>query len=89
MKFIVIEGELLKNTAFTPTDKLILTFLHNLNKAGKAYWGDPAYLAGEFGVGNDYIQKRFDFLESKAVIKKNEIGWIINLAWWEILNYGK
>jgi len=85
MKFLLIEGELLENSSFTPTDKFILQFVRNLNKANKVYFGEAPWLAKQFGVGADYIQKRFDFLEENGLIIKNSAGWTMNAAWWEVL----
>jgi hypothetical protein len=88
MKFLVLEGQLLGNPNLRPTDKFILQFLRNLSKSGKSYWGEAPYLAREFGVGIDYIEKRFTWLTETGLIKKVDSGWTLNQAWWEIMGFG-
>jgi hypothetical protein len=88
MKFLAIDGDLLKNTSLNPTDKLICSFLFNLSKAGKGYWGSYEYLSGEFGLRTDYLEQRFIFLEQKGIIHKNEVGWFLKMPFWEICNFG-
>jgi hypothetical protein len=87
MKFLLLEGELLSNSSLRPVDKFIVQFLRNLCKSGKAYWGEPSYLAKEFGVSLEYIQQRFDFLERSKLIKKSDHGWILDCAWWEVTGF--
>lgn len=89
MKFLLIEGELLSNSHLRPVDKFVLQFIRNLCKSGKSYWGDPGYLGKEFGVSQEYIMQRFDFLERAKLIKKTDHGWILEAAWFEIIGYNK
>lgn len=88
MKFLLVDGFLLQNTYLNPTCKLILSFLYNLSKQGKGFWGSPDYLAKEFGVGTDYILKQFEFLEKKGLIKRNELGYFLNQPWYLITEFG-
>lgn len=88
MKFLLVDGVLLKNTYLNPTCKFILSFLYNLSKQGKGFWGSFEYLASEFGVGSDYITKQFEYLEKKGLIKKNELGYFLAAPWYQITDFG-
>lgn len=87
MKFLALDGDLLKNQNLTPTDKMIVQFLFNLNKSGKIYFGDFSYLAKELGIKSDYCEKRFLFLESKNLIAKDSVGWSLKVPFWQIVNF--
>lgn len=88
MKFLLIDGTLLKNTHFTPTDKMIIATLHNLSKANKGFYGSFAYLANEFGLAIDYVEKRFAKLEKEGVIVRRESGYYLGMSFIDVVNFG-
>lgn len=80
MKFITIDGELLKNDCLTPTDKFLIQIINNLDKAGKAMWGSPDYYARELGLQAEHIRRRLQILEDYKLIWKNDKGYVLNAS---------
>ena len=87
MKFLTIDGGLLSNTHLNPTDKIILSILYNLSKGQKKFFGSFAYLAKEIGLSEEYVEKRFTFLEKNKIVKKGEGGWFLDLPFYLISSF--
>lgn len=83
MNYLLIEGELLSNSSYTPTDKMLLQIIRNMDKVGKALWASPAWLATELGLEDEFIRKRLSWLEANSIIWKNERGYVLNKSWEE------
>jgi len=50
MKFIIIDGSLLRNKAVSSDGKLIISYLYNLGKCGKSFFGSYEYMADVLGI---------------------------------------
>jgi len=50
MKFIIIDGSLLRNKAISAEGKLIISYLFNLGKCGKCFFGSYEYMADVLGI---------------------------------------
>lgn len=87
MKFLIIDGELLENTSFSPADKMILSFMHGLEKGGKYFYGGDFYLAREFGCQQAFIKKRFDHLYNLGIIEADENQIRLAKSWNFICNF--
>ncbi len=87
MKFLIIDGELLKNTLYTPTDKMIICYVHNLESSGKYFFGGIGYLANELGVAGDYLKKRFDKLIYWGILRADPDAVRMNLGWDQIVHF--
>lgn len=59
MKYLAIDGELLANKTIGGTDKLIISFIWNLEKGGKSFYGTHIYMADTLGIRYDFFEKRF------------------------------
>lgn len=81
MNYLLIEGELLSNSSYTPTDKMLLQIIRNMDKVGKALWASPKWLGDELGLEEEFIRKRLGWLEVNKVIWKNERGYVLNNNW--------
>lgn len=87
MKFLIIDGHLLENPSFSPADKMILSFMHGLEKGGKYFYGGDYYLAQEFGCQQAFIKKRFDILYNLGIIEADENQIRLAKTWDYICNY--
>lgn len=86
MNYLLIEGDLLQNSSFTPTDKMLLQIIRNMDKVGKALWASPKWLGEELGCEEEFIRKRLGWLEANKVIWKNERGYVLNADWEQTKN---
>lgn len=50
MKFLIIDGALMRNKVITAPGKLIISYIYNLERAGKCYFGGVEYLADVLGL---------------------------------------
>lgn len=50
MKFLIIDGALMKNKVISAPGKLIISYIYNLEKAGKCYFGGLDYLSDQLGL---------------------------------------
>jgi len=74
MQFLMIQGRLLANPTFNATDKLIISFIHNLGVANKRYFGDSKWLSSELGCNETFVQSRLERLLEYGVLEKFEDG---------------
>lgn len=84
MKYLIIDGELLKNTTLKPTDKFILSYMYNLEKSGNNFYGALPFLSNEIGLPLDFIKKRINVLFDWGLIRADEKGIYLNKTWPEI-----
>ena len=84
MKYLIIDGELLKNEVLKPTDKIILSYMYNLEKTGNNFYGALPFLAKEIGLPIEYIKGRFNQLFNWQLIRADEKGVYLNKPWIEI-----
>jgi DNA-binding MarR family transcriptional regulator len=75
MKFLLISGEILKNKSLTPTDKILVSYLYNLNKAGNSFFGSLDYLSTEFGIPVGTLEKSLKKLLDNNLIEKHVDGY--------------
>lgn len=62
MKYLSIDGDLLANKSIGGTDKLIISFIWNLQKGNKSFYGTHIYLADVLGIRYEFLEKRFQKL---------------------------
>ena len=55
MKFLIIDGALLRNKFIRSDEKMLICFLLNLAKQQKCFWGQYDYLADIFGSQVQHI----------------------------------
>lgn len=87
MKYLIIDGEILKNPIFKPTDKLILSYMYNLEKSGNNFYGALPFLSQEFGLPLEFMKKRINQLFEWGIIRADEKGIYLNKTWVEIQNF--
>lgn len=87
MKFLVIDGELLANETFKPTDKLILSYMYNLEKGGKKFFGGEHFIGKELGLKTEFIKKRMNQLNNWGLIQASESCIILSKSWEYIVNF--
>jgi hypothetical protein len=74
MKFLILDGELLKNKNFTLCDKIIISYVYNLHKAGKFFFGELSHFCEEIGSPKEQVKKRFDLLVTKGILELTTYG---------------
>jgi len=74
MKFLMIEGGLLRNKNFSPASKLVISYLFNLGKSGKCYFGNYQYLADVLGIEYDFFSKCIAGLLAEGMIVQTSDG---------------
>jgi len=84
MKFLLIDGELLVNKSLTPTDKMIISYMNNLSRSGKCFYGTRAFLCDQLGVNYDYLEKRLTKLLEHDILLSSKEGITLKLPFWEI-----
>jgi len=87
MNFLTISGELLKNTTLRADDKLILSYIYNLKKAGKTFFGSTEYLSKELGMKKSNLEKRFETMEKFGLLKKTGNGITLQPDWDDVINF--
>lgn len=87
MKFLVLDGALLRNTSFTPADKLIISYIYGLEKAGREFYGSLPWLSMELGIALDYLEKRITRLVEFGIIVIFGNKYRLNLAFDDICEY--
>lgn len=83
MKFLVLDGALLRNKALVPSGKLILSYLNNLQKSGKCYFGGYEYLADQLGLSlevtvkvcQDYFKRGLLRQDSDGIRLAHDFSW--------------
>lgn len=80
MKYLSIDGELLQNKTIGPAQKLIISFIGNLNKGGKKYYGTHLYLAQTLGIRYDHLEKQMALLLKAGVLEVTEEGIELSLS---------
>lgn len=84
MKFLLIDGELLVNKSLTPTDKMIISYINNLSRSGKCFYGTHAFLSDQLGVRYDYLENRLTKLLEADILLASKEGITLKLPFWEI-----
>jgi len=74
MKYLAIDGRLLENKTIGSTDKLIIAFISNLEKGGKAFYGTHIYMSEVLGIRYEYFEKRFTKLLQVGVLYASDDG---------------
>lgn len=74
MKYLSIDGELLGNNTIGPAQKIIISFIGNLNKGGKKYYGTHLYLAQTLGIRYDHVEKTMATLLKAGILNVSEEG---------------
>jgi hypothetical protein len=74
MKYLAIDGGILVNKTIPPTDKLILAYVSNLNKADKFFYGTYAYMAETLGIRYSYFEVRIEKLLEVGLLKQTKEG---------------
>jgi len=74
MKFIIIDGALLRNKSLVPGGKLIISYLSNLQKAGKCYYGGFEYLSDVLGLSLEVTTKICQSYFKRGLIKQDSDG---------------
>lgn len=87
MNFLIIDGKLLKNKVFTAADKVLLSYIFNLKKAGKKFFGTMNYLSSELGAPEELLSKRINFLIEKGVLYRSHDGIQLALEYDELIDF--
>lgn len=87
MKFLIIDGKLLKNKTFLMADKVLLSYIFNLQKAGKKFFGTINYLSDELGSSEESLEKRINFLIERGVLRRCADGIELTLEYEDLINY--
>lgn len=73
MKFLMIQGELLRNKQINPTMKLIISYLYNLSKNGKCYFGGYQYMSDILGISEkNFTQNMASLVAAGMVVQTTE-----------------
>jgi hypothetical protein len=84
MKYLSIDGELLKNKTIPAASKLIISFMINLRKGGKCFYGTHAYLSETLGIRYEYLEKCMSALLKSGILKVTDEG-ITCIMNWEVI----
>jgi biotin operon repressor len=87
MNYLVIDGKLLKNKTWTMADKVLLSYIFNLKKAGKKFFGTANYLSSELGASEEALTKRINHLISQNILTRNADGITLAISFEELINY--
>lgn len=77
MNFLMIDGALLRNKQINPTMKLIISYLYNLGKHGKAYFGGYQYMADILGISEKNFTQNMASLVSAGFVVQTSEGLIL------------
>lgn len=72
--FLMIPGEILLNHGLGATDKLILSYMYQLSKGNKAFFGSMVYLSKALGVDVKIIGSRIKRLQEVNLIEQSPSG---------------
>jgi hypothetical protein len=73
LKYLSIDGGILSNKSIPPTCKLIISYIANLQKGGKAFYGTYAYMSETLGIRFDYFEKNMTkLLEADILVASKE-----------------
>lgn len=78
MKFLMIDGSLLSNKDLSSASKLIISYLNNLGKAGKSYFGGLDYLADQLGLDIQTLAKIIHDGCNRGLLKQESDGLKLN-----------
>jgi hypothetical protein len=87
MNFLLIDGKLLKNQVFMAVDKLILSYIFNLKKANKKFFGTVQYLAAELGTKEELLSKRINILVDKGILERTVDGITLAVEYDDLINF--
>lgn len=74
MKFLMIEGALLCNKNISAQGKVLISYLANLKKHGKSYYGGLDYLSDQLGIENYLLTKLINNYIGLKLMEYNSNG---------------
>lgn len=84
MKFIIIDQVVLNNYNFKAVDKLVISYIMNLQKGGKKFYGSVQYLSKELGITVDLIAESLNFLTLNNVLAHSAAGISIAVPFYQL-----
>lgn len=79
MKYLSIDGGILSNKTIPPTCKLIISYIANLQKGGKAFYGTYSYMSEVLGIRYDYFEKNMEKLLQADILHASKEGIVLGL----------
>lgn len=79
LKYLAIDGGILANKSIPPTSKLIISYIANLQKADKYFYGTYAYMSETLGIRYDYFEKQMGKLLEADILHSTKEGITLGL----------
>lgn len=74
LKYLTIEGGILQNKSIPPGHKLVISYVANLGKANKFFYGTYAYMSETLGIRFDYYEKIMEQLLENDILHSYKEG---------------
>lgn len=74
LKYLSIDGGILANKTIPPASKLIISYISNLQKGGKCFYGTHSYMSETLGIRFDFFEKQFDNLIDEGILAVTKEG---------------
>lgn len=87
MKFMMIDGILLRNRTLQPLDKLIISYIHGFESQGRDCWASEEFMAVELGVSQDAVSKRMSKLIEFDILGRVGNTYVVAQAWHKVVNF--
>lgn len=79
LKYLSIDGGILSNKTIPPTCKLIISYISNLQKGGRAFYGTYSYMSEQLGIRYDYFEKNMTKLLECDILHSSKEGIVLGL----------
>lgn len=74
LKYLSIDGGILANKTIPPVAKIIISYVSNLNKGDKYFYGTRSYMAETLGIRFDFLDKTLDKMLDLGVLQVTTQG---------------
>lgn len=86
MKFLMIDGALLRNATFNATMKIILSYIYNLKKSDKVFFGSMDYLASVLGLDLMLLSKNIEVMLRHGYLLQTSEGLTLGCEFEKLVN---
>lgn len=87
MKFLMIDGAFMRNKMFNATQKLIISYINNLSRSGKCFYGRIDYLADQLGLDERTVAKNMQPLFKEGILKQTGAGVTMGATFEYVINF--
>lgn len=87
MKFMLIDGSLLRNVRLNAVDKMVLSYVRGFESQGRECYATVEFMAVELGVPANYLNERINKLVGANLLARLGNSYVIARSWVDTCNF--